>query len=430
MEIQVTQTCLQVVKVSGYSVTRSKSPVRPPVSRPASPTKAFGSSLSPPLIRPKAKLNSGTGRKVSGASSVASSSRVNASPTSYAPPPRATSPFKNVSARINTGLAPASAAKGRALLRKPTSASVPASPEARQRANTAVQADAALANHIRRRSGSYSLHRTFSSSSLRTPGNVSPAPSSPSPPNYEPPTKSNFGPIKIKAKVSGLAKSTVVEPPASIASSPSLPFLPSARQAHTRARAPSISKSSVGVRQASPSPPASVKQQFYPITTAVPAANPHRFATTRLSPPPPQTRQTRPFLNASDDRFVNYNRPAAQAKVDPAAIPLPSQSPPTSAVSFSSRSSVSHNTETSAEGPHNFATLGARINPHIFGHKRASNGQWSLEKLPNASSLTVDIPLEKEGSDEDRTTDGVSEGPDHLKVKSEAKSHRKVCGFL
>ncbi|KZP29008.1 hypothetical protein FIBSPDRAFT_239146 [Athelia psychrophila] len=244
----------KVVKVSGYSVTRSKSPVRPPASRPASPTKAFGSSLSPPLIRPKAKLNSGTGRKVS--SSIASSSRVNPSPTGSTPPSRAPSPFKNVSARINTGLPPTSAVKGRALLRRPTSASVPASPEAQQRANTAVPADAAFANHIRRRSGSISLHRTFSSSSLRAPGNVSPAPSSPSPPNHPPPTKSNFGPIKVKAKVSGLAKSSVVEPPASIAASPSLPFLPSARQARTRARAPSTSKSSVGVRQASPSPSA------------------------------------------------------------------------------------------------------------------------------------------------------------------------------
>lgn len=415
----------QVVKVSGYNVAPSSRPPTRPISRPGSPLKGHTSppsSLPSSGMRPKAKVNSSAmiARKASGSSSVASTSRITVGNSMSRP----TSPFKSTTVRSNLGLTPASAVKARVTAHTPSKStdnvSTPSSPESRQRALTAIASDASRSNHDRRRRGSFSLHHTYSSSSLNTSNIfvVSPVTSSPNRSPVVDNPQTGPGAFKIKSKISGLAKS-----PADNVSS--LSPSPSTRPTHSRTRAPSIS-SSVITKSISASPSAP-DQQFYPITTAVRAASPYRFATSKYSPPT-NHHHYRPFL-PNDEQPGNYNKPSLGAKVDPAAIPLPPLSPPTSALSFSSHSSLSY-TSTSTDSHRSISTIGSRVNPQARGHKRELSIQSTSDDPANGVIPKMDVSVLSDSVDGDgEETDGESGGSER-KVKAEAKSNRKVLLHL
>lgn len=413
------QLSTQVVKVSGYKVApNSRLPTRP-ISRPGSPFK--GSTSSPqspsqsPVIRPRAKVNSSAtiARKPPGSSSVPSTSRITVGAANISRP---TSPFKSNATRSNLGLTPASAVKARVTVHTPSKStdavSTPSSPESRQRAFTAIGSDVSRSNHDRQRRGSFSLHHTYSSSSLNASHTFTSPVTSPSQlPAVDYP-QSGLGPIKVKAKISGLAKSTTDN-------ASSLSFSPSTRPTHSRTRAPSIS-SSIVTKSASGSPPTS-DQQVYPITTGVRAASPYRFATSKHSPPSNQ-HHYRPFL-PSDEQLGNRNKPGLGVKVDPAAIPLPPLSPPTSAVSFSSHSSLSY---TSTDSPRSFSTIASRVSPQAHSHKRELSIRSTPDDAANGVVLKADVSVH---DDDNLDNDGEAEGKfgsAERKVKAEAKSNRKV----
>ena len=287
-------------------------------------------------------------------------------------------------------------------------------PDSRQRAFTAVASDVSQANDERRRSGSFSLNRRLSYSSLGTSNLIPSATSSPSqspvlPQNHFP-SQTGLGPIKVKSKISGLAKP---------ADSPLVPSLSSTRVTH---RVPSVSASHIQVSK--PPSPAPTEHQIYPITTPIPTANPYRFATTRHSPPNNQHHHYQPFLS-NDDHAINYNRQTSGPTVDPTVIPLPPLSPPTSAVSFSSHSSLSYNTETSAESPRTFSALGSPVSRPLQGHLRGSSVRSTSGSLVDGGIRRVDVSGTNDSQEVNVDTDGDSEAPEH-KVKAEAKSNRKV----
>ena len=220
-------------------------------------------------------------------------------------------------------------------------------------------------------------------------------------------SNSNFGGIRVRAKVSGLAKASPNATPIAengnglgIGLGPPPGAVTSARAVSmkSRQRTPSISSavsaasgsgsgsgSALGLASPptpSPSSPPSASSSmtsptpsapfvFYPITTAVPAANPHRFTSPRpppirsqpngsvtsngagiygspkgaftSSPSNPSPLSSPSPLGVERIRSVGGNviTVGMTAKVDPANVPLPPNSPPVSNLSFSSRSSVS-----------------------------------------------------------------------------------------
>lgn len=189
-----------------------------------------------------------------------------------------------------------------------------------------------------------SLHHAMSFSSLHgsnssSVGSYSPPLTPTEPMNYSEHERSHSPSIRIKSKVSEMVKAagTSLSPPSSF------PSHPTTCVAKHRARIPSVS-SNASFQHSPPSQP----PVFYPITTATPAANPHRFATPRPSPRKPVHLPQSSSL-PRDDVCVDYGRRNGFAKVDPANIPLPANSPPASAVSFSSRSSVSQSSPDSVD---------------------------------------------------------------------------------
>ena len=244
---------------------------------------------------------------------------------------------------------------------------------------------------------------------------MSPVKSSPSLPSANGlQSQAGLRPIKVKSKISGLAKYSAVN---TGAISPT-PSISSPRLTHSRSHITSVSASHILTTK--PPSPVSPEEQFYPITTAVRAASPYRFATTRNGPPNNQ-HHYRPFL-PNDDQFINYSRPTSAATADTTTVTLPPQSPPTSALSFSSHSSVSYNTETSAESLGNFSALGSRARPLPQAHRRRSSVLSAFDDHASGMIPMVEVPS---GQEMDGETDGDSAGSAH-KVKAEAKSNRKV----
>ncbi|KAI0783077.1 hypothetical protein C8Q75DRAFT_811106 [Abortiporus biennis] len=145
-------------------------------SRPASPAKGYSSSLSPPpVIKPKAKVNSSAAigsRKLTSATTTVNSNRGSSIRTAATAPsyPRAPSPFKSSSqqSRVNTttNASPvpspnvikakvSGSARPASVLGFPTSSSV--APDSRARAYTASPGNpSSLAQQERRRRGSVS----------------------------------------------------------------------------------------------------------------------------------------------------------------------------------------------------------------------------------------------------------------------------------
>ncbi|KAF9015692.1 hypothetical protein BDQ17DRAFT_1404244 [Cyathus striatus] len=374
------------------------------IPRPASPTKH---PLSTDTFRPKAKVNSSaTVRKpasVVGSSHPRSaSSRPNSSSgRDPVQPPRPASPTK-VTPRVRNGaLSPTIQPKvaGSSSLRSAT-------PELRTRAFTA-SSDALRPTEepARARNSSFSLQHSVSHSQLH-PSND--APPRRKPLELSPGSSTNISPpARIKSKVTAVSRQDTST------ASPSGSSHLSPRPPTARARAPSISSSS-SVRSTPPS------QGIYPITAASPAANPHRYATPRPSPSRLNAsishNQYQPFGHINDDSPVQYARINGKAKVDPASIPLPPNSPPSSSLSFSSRSSVSHSS---------YASESSRSLSSAPTTQRNGSPEGLAATLDNLVSYVGNRVDDSVDSGQDRDTDG--ENDEERKVRAEAKSNRKIA---
>ncbi|KAK0505728.1 hypothetical protein EDD18DRAFT_1120495 [Armillaria luteobubalina] len=197
------------------------------------------------------------------------------------------------------------------------------------------------------------------------------------------------GAPKIKSKITRLAKPHDLLSPS--------PPQPTSRPANGRNRTPSMSSglslSSTNTSSTTPD------YTLYPITTAVPAANPYRYGSVRI-PSSTSNHHYQPFA-PRDDSQINYSTTTFNAKVDPMTIPLPPQSPPTSAVSFSSRSSVSR----TAHPP----------------KQNGANLRGGIEALLQFGAAADD---DSDGDSYDEETD--LEHQAERKVRAEAKSNRKI----
>ncbi len=243
---------------------------------------------------------------------------------------RAVSPARP--ARPTSSLSPTA----RISARSHTSASQPSTPESSPRLRS-------LTN-----SGGASLNHALSFSSLKAESASAP-------------------PVRITSKVSGVAKAIHANDHA-----------PTPRLTPThRNRTPSGS-SNISVATSPPT--------FYPITTATPAANPHRYA-------PP-----RPTIS-------RLGSPFGTLRVDPSTPPL---SPPISSISISSQSSAAS---------------------HAAGSSAAKDGSSSPEISPAALARTSSINGHHRSSSESQDNDWGEDDDDHeeRKVKAAAKSNRKVC---
>ncbi|KAI0828873.1 hypothetical protein BC628DRAFT_1174581 [Trametes gibbosa] len=404
--------------------------------RPASPFKPPATSLSPPPIRPKAKVNSSATIQPRKAPSVLSPPPSARAPTSTFPA-RAPSPFKPTQTRHQNGSPAGSAAKARLGARVNGANSTSPLPEHRQRALTS--ATPGTSSYVRTRTGSTSSHLLSSPShtELSSPSSparstlslqvdetssfVSTAPRSPATAN-----------VRVKAKITRAASPGVHSPP-------TLPS--SVRNANRPARVPSISNLSLSP----PLLPSSANHS--PSSATSSPSGQARFATTReISRPqsyqPPKSYQA--FV-PNDDLAVrygaNYN---VAAKVDPATVPLPPQSPPVSTVSFSSRSSASRSSASyeSQESGASRSSTAPTLHSHINGRSQGHGRQGSKTSQPRASLDGLGIhgePVTRESSftgEAGYSDEFDSESPHHVegseaaeerKLKAQAKSNRKIA---
>ena len=291
--------------------------------------------------------------------------------------------------------------------------------EPRQRALTTASAKLKFPYlEERPRSGSViALHHALSISDL----NASPSPTfSQPPPSADPPlvdigrthTPPVLAPIKIKSRLTGFVKSTSAN--ADQASRPLSPPYATTRPIHTRSRAPSITTFSLN------DPPPST---FYPITTAAPAANPHRYVPRRA--PSPARPYTSPTLSSEPH---SAKKSPLFSRVDPASVPLPPHSPPISALSLSSKSSLSRtpvslNSDQQADNPSHIKRRSIeRINqpnPFIPQTEIKRDRSRSRERSPRDLVPQVESDAESEGSER--------------QLRAEAKTNRKVrcmCPFI
>lgn len=368
-------------------------------------------SLSPPpVLRPKAKVNSSATplpRKVQ--ASTSGGSTIGSPGASII---RAPSPSKIAQLRAAPAVSTPQTVKAR-LTPRPNEAPRSTQPETRQRALTTTPSDPALSVRFsaRRNSGSsqtsrselrshspLAAHRLRATASEEN-GSVSPQ-----------------APIRVKSKISRLAEPHVQQPLTP----------PNTVNRQTHGRVPSVGSLS-------------------PISTAIPTSSytlPNtpvssdraRFATTReqythKSPP------IQPFPS-NDDLSVRYGGYSPQVKVDPATIPLPPQSPPTSTLSFSSRSSASrssvYDTQNSTPSRSTAPTVHSRVN----GHGPVPNQSLSLlldiaasEAEGEISSRDVSHRSDEDTLDDDKAQDSFEQEDSedsYRKRRAAAKSNRKV----
>ncbi|KAF8846101.1 hypothetical protein BDN67DRAFT_1006579 [Paxillus ammoniavirescens] len=409
-----------------------------PPSRPGSPTKkppTSSLSLAPPF-RPKAKVNSSaTVRKLSSSSSLNISRAKIPSPSTSRPG----SPFKLPRTFAN-GSEPSGPPKPR-ITARPTSRSGispvqanSSSPESRQRALTTVSIKL-KPPHLedRPRSGSVvALHHALSTSDLKPPPSPTLSQSSPlfehSSLDNEPTNSSPvLAPIKIKSKLTRLAKSTStsVGDPASRSLSP--PWA-TTRPIHTRVRAPSITSSFSLNDQPTTSP----SSPFYPITSGSPAANPHRYAVPRRAQSPVRSYQP---LIATKDPPIAKKVPLVP-RVDAPSVPLSPHSPPASTLSLSSKSSASRtslslNTDQSAGDQESFSIVASHIKrrsiewnraPSVFFPQSENESQTGREGSGSQDRSLRD-PVPDSRPDESDVESEGSEG----QLRAEAKTNRKIA---
>ncbi|KAG9314118.1 hypothetical protein JVU11DRAFT_4901 [Chiua virens] len=239
-------------------------------SRPASPTKH---SLSP-HTKPNATV-----RKPASSSTLSATKASNVSPSASRPgsplrPSRAlpNGSESNSSSKARITVRPTSRPRTSPVLSNSTGL------ESRQRALTTASAKLKLLpSEDRPRSGSVvALHHALSISDLNaySPTFSQPQRSADSP--LQDMERPALPPIKIKSKVTGFVKSASANPADALSRSRSPPYA-TTRPIHTRARTPSIT-TSFSLNDPTPS-------VFYPITTASPAANPHRYVPHRAPSP-------------------------------------------------------------------------------------------------------------------------------------------------
>lgn len=288
--------------------------------------------------------------------------------------------------------------------------------ESRQRSSTTVVSKLRLPpQEDRPRSGSVALHHAQSTSALQrnSPSPRTPLSSELPLVRVDQDRVSPSAPIKITSKVSGLAKSNSIETDPARSLSP--PWV-TTRPTHTRPPIPSLS-SSLSLN-APPSPPNSATvQSFYPITTAAPAANPHRYPSPRRGPSPtPYAYQT----FTPPEGPSKAARQALKAKVDPASIPLPPHSPPISALSLSSKSSVSRSSLSLDPSHASVPTFNSHTNKRLDTEfARANNA------IQSDHDDTISPTTNGRQSSQDRDSDCDSENSEH-KARAAAKSNRKV----
>ena len=241
-------------------------------------------------------------------------------------------------------------------------------------------------------------------------------PSSPSP-RLSPESAPASPAVRVKAKVSNLAKSSGLSTSPSPASTshPSSPSFATTRPIESRPRAPSITdlSSIFSSRPALPTVPLTV----HPITTPTSAANPHRYAPRIPSnTASPRFQALSPLSNRGLDNGVHHVR--VSSKIDPAAIPLPPQSPPASTLSFSSQSSkdthVSSVSGSTAPTP----------NSHLHGTSPALGSGPDFDVFdeirdPSSPRHSLDSPV--------AYTEQV--GDSDRKIRAEAKTNRKVTSY-
>lgn len=318
------------------------------------------------------------------------------------PPSRAPSPTK-LTPRVRKG--PSQPSTVGTNSRSQTPVSAPVTPELRSRSFTTSSASSSLHHVVSFSSFQPSVKSNISTTTRR----LAPSKSVVGLSDQEREGASSPA-MRIRSKVTKMAKSQSE----SITRNISPPLHPSTRPAGSHSRSPSVASIST-------SPPAI--HQIYPITTAIPAANPHRFAQSR--PPPLAVRNsasTFQSLSPLSDRPPRLGN--IVAKVDPVSIPLPPHSPPTSALSFSSQQSSLSQSSAAA------STSDSRFSPII---KQSQNGnaehlRSTLDSLVMYTSITSG---DDGDSGHDRETDGeIGTNNEDRKVKAEAKSNRKVGLFV
>ncbi|KAG1813363.1 uncharacterized protein BJ212DRAFT_428666 [Suillus subaureus] len=397
----------------GHAPLRFNSP-----SRPASPTKKpLQSSLSPPGFRPTAKVSSNatSARRLSSSASLNNINKVTHSrPGSPSKSAQSSSPSivtNPVKARVTAR--PAS----KSTTTSPVSSTSPL--ESRQRSSTTIVSKLQIPpQEDRPRSGSVALHHAQSTSALQR---NSPSPRTPLPSelplvrvDQDRASVSPSAPIKIKSKVSGLAKSNSIETDPARSLSP--PWV-TTRPIHSRPPIPSLSSSFS--LNAPPSPPDSTTvPTFYPITTAAPAANPHRYPSPRRDPSPtlyPYQTFTPP------EGPLKAARQVLKAKVEPASIPLPPHSPSISALSLSSKSSVSRSSLSLDPSHASAPTLNSHTNKRSDTESARAN-----RSIQSDHDDTISPTINGRQSSQDRDSDLDSENSEH-KARAAAKSNRKIA---
>lgn len=391
-------------------------------SRPVSPLKAYTPSASPtPAIRPRAKINSSaniaTRKPVSSpaANNLTPTSRTNVSNTRVQGP-RAPSPAKSTQIRATVSASTVSQVKARVggAARANATLNSAGLPELRQRALTTTPADLPANRRVRR--GSISSH--VSASPILAPIRTAQSPPqlgvAASEDGMSVVSGSSVGQVRVKSKVTRLAEHTPYFPQ-SLPSSPSV-------SAHPRpGRVPSVSNLSL-------SPPlaqAQAARSGSPVvpTIGLPRHPPSREVHVAKIPP------FRPFI-PHDDVIVHYSGHVAPTKADPAHIPLPPQSPPTSTLSFSSRSSASCDTRSSEQTSSTAPTVHSRVNGVVrHARSRSSVDGLGIQLSPLSASREPleDVASPVYGSDDDYETH--ADDPERKKQK-EAKSNRKVSVAL
>lgn len=397
----------------GHAPLRFNSP-----SRPASPTKQpLQSSLSPPGFRPTAKVSSNATsvQRLSSSVSLNDINKVTLSrPGSPSKPVRSPGPSivtKPVKARVTA---------------RPASKSTTTSPvssastlESRQRSSTTVTSKLRLpSQEDRPRSGSVALHHAQSTSALQrnSPSPRTPLSSELPLVRVDQDRVSPSAPIKIKSKVSGLAKSHSIETDPTRSLSP--PWV-ATRPTHTRPPIPSLS-SSFSLNAPSSPPNSTTVSTFYPITTAAPAANPHRYASPRRGPSP----TLYPYQTFTPSEGASKAaRQVLKAKVDPASIPLPPHSPPISALSLSSKSSVSRSSLSLDPSHANVSTPNSHTNKCSDNESPQANNGHSIQ---SDQDETISPTTNGRQSSQDQDSDLDSENSEH-KARAAAKSNRKIA---
>lgn len=398
-----------------------------PNSRPPSPARPVAHSPADDIdeekhFRPRAKVNSSaTSRK---APSIVSMSRAS---------PR-TGP-ENGTTTIT--LTPAPVTRPRTGPLSPTSIQ----PRVRSAFSSNLRPSSPTATELRRRSLTTTTSSPANSevgriadprpkASLNHLSNAPSRPHSPTssigPPDFE---ASTSPPTRITSRVSVIKSNYDTLSPIP-SPTPTPTPLATTRTASVRKRTPSTSSALSSVAQPS-TVPLPQPNTFYPISTASPVANPHRYAPTRpivrsLQPPYTQSQvQTRLRDDATPQSF---NRPQPIAKVDPVSIPLPPQSPPVSILSYSSRSSaLSH-----SSGSHAADSGSGESQSSSLTHDDRTNTtnprlRATLDTLLQFTSIADGYTMDGMSGDSDRN---IEEEHDTIhrerKVKAEAKSNRKV----